>query len=77
MVWIGGDETPEEGVEERAGHIVGERDSPRPATIPRVATELEVRGGEIQELFKEIRCAWGKAVLPIPPLAGEHDYFFV
>jgi hypothetical protein len=77
MFWIGGDETPEEGVEERAGHIEVERDAPRPATILRVATELEVRGGEIQELFKEIRCPWGQTVLPIHLLEGDHDFFFV
>src|SRR3712207_571652 len=77
MFWIGGDETPEEGVEERAGHIEIERDAPRPATILRVATELEERSGEIQELFKEIRCPWGQVVLPIHLLEGEHDFFVV
>ena len=68
MFWISGGETPEEGVEahdEHTGLIEIERDAPRPATILRVASELEERGGEIQELFKEIRCPWGQVVLPI------------
>ena len=57
MFWISGGEIPEEGAEpggERTGPIEIERDAPRPATILRVASELEERGGEIQELFKEI-----------------------
>jgi hypothetical protein len=68
MFWISGGETPEEGVDahgEHTGLIEIERDAPRPATILRVASELEERGGEIQELFKEIRCPWGQVVLPI------------
>ncbi len=78
MFWTSGGEMPEEGVEAeegRTGPIEIERDAPRPATILRVATELEERGGEIQELFKEIRCPWGEVVLPIHLLQGEQDYF--
>ena len=71
MFRISGGGTPDEGVEahgERTGPIEIERDAPRPATILRVAGELEERGGEIQELFKEIRSPWGEVVLPIPLL---------
>jgi hypothetical protein len=78
MFWTSGGEIPEEGVESeegRTGPIEIERDAPRPATILRVATELEERGGEIRELFKEIRCPWGEVVLPIHLLQGEQDYF--
>jgi hypothetical protein len=73
MFWISGGETHEGGVEahgEHTGPIEIERDAPRPATILRVASELEERGGEIQELFKEIRCPWGQMVLPIYLLDG-------
>ena len=45
MFWRGRGETPEEGVDEtpveRSGPIHIERDAPRPATILRVAGELE------------------------------------
>lgn len=77
MFWISG-ETPEEGVDsegERTGPIEIERDAPRPATILRVASELEERGGEIQELFKEIQCPWGQVVLPIHLLDGGRSHF--
>jgi hypothetical protein len=78
MFWNSGGETPEEGVEggkERTGPIEIERDSPRPATILRVASELEERGGKIQELFKEIPCSWGQVVLPIHLHEGGQDFF--
>jgi hypothetical protein len=78
MFWMRSGETPEEGVEaegENTSPIEIERDAPRPATILRVANELEERGGEIQELFKEIRCPWGQVVLPIHLLAGGRSYF--
>jgi hypothetical protein len=78
MFWISGGETPEEAVEAeegRTGSIKIKRDAPRPATILRVATELEERGCEIQELYKEIRCPWGQVVLPIHLLQGEQDFF--
>ncbi len=57
MFWISGGEIPDHDAEsegERRGLIEIERDAPRPATILRVASELEERGAEIQELFKEI-----------------------
>jgi hypothetical protein len=78
MFWNSGGETPEEGVEEeaaRTGSIEIERDAPRPATILKVASVLEERGGEIQELFREIRCPWGQVVLPIHLREGGEDFF--
>jgi hypothetical protein len=78
MFWNSGGETPEEGVEEgeaRTGSIEIERDAPRPATILKVASELEERGSEILELFKEIRCSWGQVVLPIHLREGGEDFF--
>src|SRR5918997_6710872 len=68
MFWRDGGETPEpreEGREERSGPIEIQRDAPRPATILRVAGELEERGGRILELFKEIESPLGRVVLPI------------
>lgn len=47
------------------GAIEVERDAPRPATILRVAGDLEARGGRIIELFKEVRSPRGQAVVPI------------
>jgi hypothetical protein len=78
MFWNSGGETPEEGVEDgndHTGPIEIERDAPRPATILRVASELEERGGKIQELFKEIRCPWGQVVLPIHLREEGQDFF--
>src|SRR5918992_2867425 len=78
MFWIGGGEIPDEDAEpegEHRGPIEIERDAPRPATILRVASELEERGGDIQELFKEIECPWGEVVLPIHLLQGEQTFF--
>ena len=46
--------------ESPVGPIRLERDAPRPATILKVATELEERGAEIRELFKEIRAPGGR-----------------
>jgi hypothetical protein len=40
-----------------------------------VAGELEERGGEILELFKEIRSPLGRAVLPIHLLEDEETFF--
>jgi hypothetical protein len=69
MFWRGGEETPQDGVDEtpegHSGPIHIERDAPRPATILRVAGELEARGGTIVELFKEIECPLGRVVMPI------------
>ena len=80
MFWRGEEETPgagEEGTAEgHSGPIEIERDAPRPATILRVAGELEERGGQVLELFKEIRSPQGRTVLPIHLLKDE-DTFFV
>ncbi len=78
MFWISGGEIPDEGAEpegEHRGPIEIERDAPRPATILRVASELEERGGEIQELFKEIQSPRGQVVLPIHLLDGGRSHF--
>jgi hypothetical protein len=78
MFWRDGGETPESGQEAReepAGPIRIERDAPRPATILRVAGELEERGGKILELFKEIESPLGRVVLPIYLRQDESDFF--
>src|SRR3712207_1961666 len=82
MFWISGGEMPDEGPNEGAesageyrAPIELERDAPRPASILRVASELEERGGEIQELFKEIGAPWGQVVLPIHLLEGGRSHF--
>ncbi len=72
-------EAPEEGTEpvpeEYVGPIRIEPDAPRPATILRVAGELEDRGGKILELFKEIESPAGRVVLPIHLLQDGEDFF--
>jgi hypothetical protein len=79
MIWKDGEETPEEGVvagpEEATDPIQIERDAPRPATILRVAGELEERGGRILELFKEIESPLGRVVLPIYLRQDDRDFF--
>ena len=79
MFWRGEEdppEVPESGPPVvRRGPIRIEPDAPRPATILRVAGELEERGGEILELFKEIRSPLGRAVLPIHLLMDEEPFF--
>lgn len=65
----------EEGRASRPGPIQIERDAERPATILRVAGELEGRGAEIVELFKEIQTRQGRAVLPIHLRWQEQDFF--
>jgi hypothetical protein len=79
MFWRGGRETPDEGVEqvrnEPTGPIRIERDAPRPATILRVAGELEERGGTILELFKEIESPLGRVVMPIYFRQDGEDFF--
>jgi hypothetical protein len=72
MLWNNSGETPEE---DPVGPIRLERDAPRPATILKVATELEERGAEIRELFKEIRAPWGEVALPIHLVRGGRDFF--
>jgi hypothetical protein len=78
MFWRGGRDTPEEGVEEArvepAGPIRVERDAPRPSAILRVAGELEVRGGTILELFKEIESPLGRVVMPIHFRQDDEDF---
>jgi len=79
VFWRGEEEPPQNpGQEASAGPpepIRIEPDAPRPATILRVAGELEERGGEILELFKEIRSPLGRAVLPIHLLEDEETFF--
>lgn len=53
-----------------------ERDAQRPSAILRVAGELESQGGEIVELFKEIRSDQGRAVVPIHLRREDEDFFF-
>jgi hypothetical protein len=73
------EETPEDSMEEapqeHKGPIQIERDAPRPATILRVAGELEERGGKILELFKEIESPLGRVVVPIYLRQGDRDFF--
>lgn len=79
MFWRGEEEAPgaPEGNAEagRAGPIRVPPDAPRPATILRIAGELEERGGRILELFKEIRSPLGQVVLPIHLLKDEEAFF--
>ena len=78
MLWKNAGDTPEGGPVpegERAGPIQIERDAPRPATILKVATELEERDAEIRELFKEVRSPWGEVALPIHLVRGGRNYF--
>jgi hypothetical protein len=80
MIWRDGEGTPEEeGVEgapeENTDPIQIERDAPRPATILKVAGELEERGGTILELFKEIESPLGRVVLPIYLRQDDRDFF--
>jgi hypothetical protein len=79
MIWRDGGESPEEGVdatpEESTDPIQIVRDAPRPATILKVAGELEERGGTILELFKEIESPLGRVVLPIYLRQGDRDFF--
>jgi hypothetical protein len=78
MFWrsgeTGGGGTEEVRVEE-LGPIAVEPDAARPATILRVAGELEERGGEIVELFKEVSSPHGQVVLPIHLVEEGRDVF--
>ena len=60
---------------EYEGPIRIEPDAPRPATILRVAGELEARGAKILELFKEVESPEGRVVLPIHLLQDDEDFF--
>jgi hypothetical protein len=79
LTWRDGEDTPEEGagavLEENTDPIRIERDAPRPATILRVAGELEERGGKILELFKEVESPLGRVVLPIYLRQDDRDFF--
>src|ERR687890_318435 len=79
MIWRHEEETPEVGVEaapeENTDPIQIERDAPRPATILKVAGELEERGGKILELFKEIESPLGLVVFPIYLRQDDRDFF--
>ncbi|MDQ3911746.1 MAG: hypothetical protein M3305_08270 [Actinomycetota bacterium] len=74
MFWRG-DEAPEEEAGEGVREIQIERDAARPATILRVAGELEERGDKILELFKEVQSPLGQVVLPIHLLREGRDLF--
>ena len=78
MFWRGAGDSPKERIEEASdepsGPILVERDAPRPATILRVAGELEARGGTIMELFKEIESPLGRVVMPIHLRQDEEDF---
>jgi hypothetical protein len=79
MTWRDEEATPEESVaqtpEEHTDSIKIGRDAARPATILRVAGELEERGGRILELFKEIESPLGRVVLPIYLRQDDRDFF--
>jgi hypothetical protein len=78
MFWRSGETSggsAEEVRVEDLGPIFVEPDAARPATILRVAGELEERGGEIVELFKEINSPYGQAVLPIHLTEEGSDVF--
>ncbi len=82
MFWRRGADAPEEGTDEGTetrqepqGDIRIEPDAPRPATILRVAGELEDRGGKIVELFKEVDSPLGKVVMPIHLRQDDQDVF--
>lgn len=51
------------------------RGAPRPATILKVADELERRGGEVLELFREVQSPVGRAVFPIHLRGMGGEYF--
>src|SRR5688500_18849539 len=79
MNWKDEEETPKVGVEEapeeNTNPIQIQRDTPRPATILKVAGELEERGGTILELFKEVESPLGRVVLPIYLRQDDRDFF--
>ena len=69
----------EDGGERAAGvgwtSVEIERDSQRPSAILRIAGELESRGGEILELFKEVRSDEGRVVVPIYLRRDDEEFF--
>lgn len=72
-----GDAPEEEAAPQQpAGPIRIERDAQRPATILRVAGELEERDGKILELFKEVRTSDERiTVIPIHATRDGHEFF--
>lgn len=72
-----GDAPEEEEAPRRpSGPIRIERDAQRPATILRVAGELEERDGKILELFKEVPSSDERtAVIPIHAARDGHEFF--
>lgn len=66
---------PENDREEQYGPIQVKPDAERPATILEVAAELERRGAEVVELFKEIEAGAGRAVFPIHLRWQGQDFF--
>ena len=68
-------EKPEKGKETQYGPIHIEPDAERPATILEVAAELERRGAEVVELFKEIEADTGRAVFPVHLQWQGRDFF--
>ncbi|HET7478316.1 MAG TPA: hypothetical protein VFJ72_02245 [Rubrobacteraceae bacterium] len=66
----------EETPQRPSGPIQIERDAQRPATILRVAGELEERGGKILELFKEVQTSDKQtAVIPIHAARDGREFF--
>ncbi|CAN5632912.1 hypothetical protein BH24ACT22_BH24ACT22_11210 [soil metagenome] len=68
-------EEPKEERETRYEQIHIDPDAERPAAILEVAAELERRGAEVVELFKEISTDRGRAVFPIHLKWQEQDFF--
>ena len=65
----------DEDRETQYGPIEIEPDAERPATIVRVATELERRGAEVVEFFKVISTPRGQAKMPIYLRWKDQDFF--
>ena len=76
MFWKKSGRGPAEQVPgEGPGAIYIQRDAERPETILKVAGELERRGAEVVELFKNIETPRGSAVLPIHLIWKKQDFF--
>ena len=66
---------PDKDREDQHEPIKIEPDAERPATIVRVATELERRGAEVVEFFKVISAPRGQAKIPIYLRWKDQDFF--
>lgn len=75
VVGNGPGDGPGNGPGNSPGAIYIERDAERPETILKVAGELERRGAEVVELFKNIDTPRGRAVLPIHLIWKKQDFF--